>query len=319
MSRSPLIAVPAPRSSMPLLAVRRRIVLGLLLGFIVLSLASAGAWVSDMRNKPVIPVLANQGAVGLAQTAVGDFLARQASAVPAIAGVETDFSKATRDASVSGQVVGPLAVSGLSYVGSAATTLGDGSREVTKIEQERFVATVAGQLMEVNVPMAKTANGWALAAAPSMVPAAPGDGGRVRLDYASLYKGGGDSSILPGAAYTSQIAAWAATFAAGGPADPKLYALTGDTTANTYSGLGGWALVGAPAIGSVVAVTTPRPGFIVRVSLVLKAPGANGPTLQADYDVYVRSDQSQSQPPVVAWGPAGSYKTLNPFVNADQR
>jgi len=326
MSRSPLIAVPAPRSSMPVLAVRRRLVLGLLIASVLLSVGSAGAWISDQRNKPVIPVLANQDAVGLAQTAVGDFLASQPSAVPAIGGVVTDFGKLTRESTAAGgKPVGPLSVSGLSYVGSTLSTLGDGSKDLRTMEQERFVATVAGQLMEVNVPMIKTAGGWALGAAPSMVPAVPGDGADVTLDYAVMYKAGGDSSLLPSPTYAAQVGAWAKTFVGAGPADPKLYALTGDTSANTYSGLSQvppaapWTLVGVPVIGSVVSIATPHPGFIIQTSLVLRAPGANGPTLQADYDLYVRSDQSQSQPPVVAWGPAGSYKTLNPFVNADQR
>jgi hypothetical protein len=314
MARAHLTAVPATRSSLPVLTIRRRVLLGLIIAAIASGFAGLAAVVASNDEPPPQVVLPTQESVALAQTVVEDYFALRASAVPAVEGVSSDFSGA--DLPGSGDRA-PAKVDSLAYAGSAPYTLGDGQRDLQDIEQHQFNVKIGQALYTVTVVMAKQADSWYLAAAPSIEPARTGPEGATALDYKRLYGQAGGPELLPTEGYLNQIQAWAETFASEGTASPKLLALTGDEGNRTYSGLGGWSVVQEPVIQQVVPVSTPHPGFIVRISLVLAPPAPNGPTLSTDYDLYLRSDRSEQQPPVVAWGPAGSYRSLVPYMNAD--
>lgn len=319
MARNPLTAVPATRSSLPLLKIRRRLVVGVL-GVAVLSgFASTGAWLLTDTTPPAAVVLPSAPAVALAETVARDFLAGRKSAVPAVHDVTSDFTPLATGP----DAPKPMTVQALTFSGSQPWKLGDGSSAALVTEQETFTALVDGQLYDITVPMVQSGKSWYLGAAPSIAPAATGtDQSGESIDYSKLYPSlGGGTSDLPNDGYRTQIAKWAGIYAKAGKADGDLLAITDDVSPenHTYSGLGGWSVVGEPTIGSVVKVSTPYPGFIVRVGLVLRSPAANGPTLSTDYDLYLRSDRNPTQPPVVAWGAAGSYKSLQPYINADPR
>lgn len=350
MARPRLTAVPATRSSLPLLTIRRRLVLGTFGLCAATGLFSGVAWMT--AEPPPAPVAAqsDQGAAALARTVVEDYLAARASSVPAAKDVDLDFSKDALPTSDSlpsptpspgssgaedGAAPAAWSVQSLSYAGSSSFELGDGTGQVRSTVQERFTLAASGALYEVTVPLVTTGapecakadsagqrpqSCWVVAATPSLTAAtAAGSGDRSGIDYEELFDGGGKDSVLPTPAYREQIVKWASVFAAAGKADRDLLGLTGDDQNHTYSGLGGWKVVQEPVVRSAVPVSTPHPGFIVRVGLVLAPPASNGPTLRTDYDLYIRSDKSQTVPPVVAWGAAGSYKSLQPYLNADQR
>ena len=319
MARHPLTAVPATRSSLPLLQIRRRLVLGFLALAVVSVQFSTVAWIASGNDQPPTVEIPDQSAVSLAQTVVEDFLAARRSSVPAVEDVTSDFSAPN----ASGEPAAPLAVESLTFAGSTQSPpIGDQqNRPAVKPVLEKFHATIAGKLYAITVPMVRSGSEWLLAAAPSITPErVAANETKPGIDYEQLYpsKEALDANSLP-AAYRTQIKTWADTFARAGRADPALYRLVDNESAHTYSGLGGWTLVTEPQLKSAVPVSSPHPGYVVRVGLVLRASATNGPTLSTEYDLYLRSDKSQSQPPVVAWGAVGSYWSLAPYFNADQR
>lgn len=320
MPRNSLTAVPAARSSLPLLKWRRRAVIGALLASSAAGLVSFAAWSSSGSNIPAPVALPDSTAVSLAQTVVEDYFGSRKSAVPTASGVTDDFSVAP---SLGSPPPAAIKLDSVTFAKSAPWTLGDGTGGYQKTEQETFNVATGGRLLAVTVTMELDSSGsWVLGAAPSIVPAAVGSSGSSDpIDYGHLYTNSSSDASRFGSnadAYVAQIKNWATVFAQAGHASTDLYTITGDHGARTYSGLNGWKLVGDPVVKSVSPVSTPSPGFIVRVSLVLAPPAANGPNLSTDYDLYVLSDKVQGMS-VAAWGAPGSYKSLAPYVNADQQ
>jgi hypothetical protein len=319
MSRSPLTAVPAQRSSLPLLRIRRRIVLVLLILAALAGVGALVAWAIAPTPEILIPVTTDLTAESLARVATLDYLAARDSAVPAASDVDTQYGAATAN----GGNPQPMTVLDLSFVKSSTYTLGDTVGAMETIQQETFSADLAKGLYTVNVAMLKTSGGWVLAAQPSLSPAQlSGPVDSAGIDYSSLYtkEQSGKVADLPDSdAVTRQIDTWATAYAQDGGNSVGLYTVTGDQNPNHhYTGLNGWS-VDTPTIDDFVAAPNAGGGqsLIVRVSLVLHPGGANGPTLNADYDVLVElASPSQGNPPVTAWGPAGSYHTLTDYQNA---
>lgn len=318
MSRNPLSAVPATRSSAPILKIRRFAVLGTLIAVALAGVFASIAWLTTDMKTVVQGDTTNFVAKSFAEIAVGDYLHARDSAVPAASNVDTNFSVKPGTAIPRKG----LAVDYISYAGARPAPVGDGSKgTVGRLYtlQEVFLASLSGTTYRVVVPMVKQQGKWLLGAYPSLLVANLPSGDEPALDYSALYAKGGDSSLFPNPkGYLQRIGEWAKVYASAGKASAELYTLTGDTESRSYSGLGGWSVVGAPRVGSVVAVSSPIPGFITRVTVVLAPPRADGTTLTAEYDLYIRSDKSQKQPPVVAWSAAGSYQPLTPYMNADR-
>lgn len=319
MARPPLTAVPAQRSSTPALAVRRRIVIGLLCGAAGIGVLSGLAWLTDTDPPPVQVAARDEAAVALAEVVVADLVAGRNTAVPAAEGVSTEFSK---------QGEGVFAGAQVAFAGSVQERHGDAVSMTT--ERVQFYVSVPGQDMYlVSVPMALTASGWVLGAAPSVEPAGLSEPAKVP-DYSALYTEAGtaaDLARLPfGDAVVEQVNRWAHAYASGGKASPELFAITGDDdSSRTYDGLGGWSVESARITsymqGPNSASSAAEFGdtwLVVRVALVLAPPAANGPTLSAEYDLLLQPLKNQAQPPVTAWGPAGSgpYRLKN-YLNSN--
>lgn len=323
MSRPPLTAVPAQRSSRVALATRRRLVVGVCAATSVVGLLSGIAWMTHDPAPVVASSNRSEQAVSLATAVVNDFVAGRDSAVPAADGVDTTFSHSSAGAFPDAQVT---------LSGVDAVRIGDKLSAV--LQQVSFLVRVPrdGQtdtMYTVSVSMMQMADGWVLAAAPALEPTTVSAGGPA-LDYSSLYTNGGTASELAGLewgqAVIDQAQRWAQVFAAAGAADADLFALTGDTNAaHTYTGLGGWGVQSATVTsfttgpnGEVSAKTFGSTWVSVRVALVLTPPGANGPTLSTEYDLLLQPEANPAAPPVTSWGPAGvgptqltNYSTAN--------
>ncbi|MEV0662585.1 hypothetical protein ACIBI3_22960 [Actinomadura luteofluorescens] len=123
----------------------------------------------------------------------------------------------------------------------------------------------------------------------------------------------------------NQILRWAAAYATGD--STGLLAVTGDQDAShRYEGLSGFRLADSPqAVQILSAIKTLNDQLVVRVRIMLArveqsgtVPGKKGNaqpfTNFADFDLLVGA--SGAQPPVLAWGPAGSAADLEPYSNA---
>lgn len=309
MARPALTAVPAQRSSLPVLKARRRLVLGALVGAAACGVLSAAAWIFSPDPPAAVVEARDEEAIALATLAAQDYLAGRDSVVPAADGVTTAFSRG-------GGAVVPEAE--LVFSGSTQYRMGDKPGAVTTVERVTFQVRGATQLLELSIPMVLRSSGWVLGAAPSLLPAEVAvTDQEVGLDYAEIYTTSGDANDLAGLAWgqgiTAQVQRWAQAYASSGADSAELFALTGDDDpTHAYAGLGGWSVESATVLSFAAGANTgDRAGefgstwVAVRVALVLSAPGANGPTLTADYDLLFEPELNPAAPPVTAWGPAG--------------
>lgn len=309
--RSPLTAVPALRSSLPLLRVRRRAVLIALIAAAGLGVVSAVVTMTRPAGGVTQVIASDSQAAALARIAALDYLAARDTSVGAAAGVDTRFS--TRNV--------PLAIADLAYSSSSRHQMGDLVQ--AQFEEVKFRVALAGTdsaaggLLDLTVPMLKTSAGWVLAALPSIAPAQAASTTQA-VEYSDLFQEGGTAGDLGqeptwGAAAVSQVERWAQAYASEGANSKALFDLTGDRdSTHSYAGLGGWT-------ASKVTVTSYTKGpnndersstfgsmwVAVRVHLVLTSSAANGPTLSADYDLLLEPGMNPASPPVTAWGPAG--------------
>lgn len=322
MARPALTAVPAQRSTLPDLKVRRRLVLGALIGAAACGVFSTVAWLTAPDPPAQVTQARDEEAIALATLVVHDYLAGRDTRVPVAEGVSGAFSQ-NGSAWPEAQVT---------FAGSVQYRLGDVPGEVVTTERVTFHVRAGEQLLEVSVPMVRSGGGWLLGAAPSLsplqVPAAGGGG----LDYSELYTNGGTASELTtitwGPAIVEQVQRWAHAYASTGANSSELFELTQDTDpTHSYTGLGGWDVQSARIVSYTAGLNTgdrvARFGstwVTVRVSLVLVPPGANGPTLSADYDLLFEPEVNPARPPVTAWGPAGVGPTsaLEDYGNATQ-
>lgn len=317
MARPSLTAVPAQRSSLLQLQVRRRLVIVLLLVAAGAGLLSAFAWLTHSEATfPGIPAR-DEVAVSLATVVVHDLVAGRDSGVPAAEGVATTFSAAGQDTFAGAEVT---------FAGTTQVRIGDPTKATMVVQRSTFHVTVPGAenptVYAVSVPMVQSPRGWVLASAPSISPVQLATPVKVP-DYAALYPvagtGASELTSLPyGAAAISQIQKWAQVFASEGKASQGLFAITGarDSTFK-FDGLGGW---GVERVDVKSFLLSPNPEadvdqfgqqrLVVRVALVLTPGGANGPTLNAEYDVLLQPGANPGQPPVTAWGPAAAGPTF---------
>lgn len=169
---------------------------------------------------------------------------------------------------------------------------------------DRFMVLAQHHTYVMTIVLQPTRLGPMLAALPSMAPAVQLASGGPALDWMNY------TQVQLSAGAVSQVDAWAQAYAANDRT--ALYQLTGDPSAHTYTGLGGWQVIGTP---TVVSATTRGQQALVQVQVTM-APANNtaAQTVQA-FDLLMQ-DVSRPLPPVVAWGPAGAGWSLRPFMNA---
>lgn len=319
MAGFPKIAVPAARSSSASLKIRRRVVLGLLVFAIVVSLLallasrgsgeSGGASSGDLIATPV---------VAFAEEAARDYLDAKTTDVPVATGVDPTFGY--------GREAEPFQWSGLNLAGIGSRSYGDSGRPVSlvtfyvQIKQPEIVdeETVFNpKLYTLTIPMVSSAGTYPrLAATPSLLPTDFNDGSSdevpgLDVSQYALAADGASEEVK------KVIRDWAFAFAEGGYKDEVLKRITGDQRPEaTYTGLGGWDLERLEILG-VLPAPDEGVGYVARVRLAIAPPAATGPSTETEYEVWVAQEEAgQANPPVIAWGTAGTAETLLPYQNA---
>lgn len=184
------------------------------------------------------------------------------------------------------------------------------------------VTAPESNVLKLDVPVLISDQGPRLAAAPTFSVWTGGTGAAAGAgDYSNF--SGLSVELTPEA--KAQIAQWAKAYVTGDSAG--LLTLTGDqNTAHRYLGLSGFTLPNQPdAVQVRSAIKASQSQLVVRVRVLLARaiPGgtvsSDGTTQQfttfADYDLLVGAP-SGAQPPILAWGPAGSAAELEPYSNA---
>lgn len=296
-------AIPAARSSAPILKLKLYAVVGSLLFAAVCGIIALFVALGSNTAPDVDPTTAQPRAGSLAETAARDFLAGRATRVPTASGVDASFGRDVADSEFV-----PVRLEVLSFARARweLVTLGAQTAEV-----HTFDVTVS----EVDQPLVVTVvalvgdRGAVLAAQPSIGP-------RIweRFDVAGFdYRGveGASTAALPepvGAA----IARWAQAYGANDGAE--LQAVVDDPagTVDSYVGIGG--LDAAPGDITVVSHLPLDGGLLVRVRVLFSATSANGFSASNDFDLLI-TQAATTTPKVVAWGPPGSGPTLTPYQN----
>jgi hypothetical protein len=185
------------------------------------------------------------------------------------------------------------------------------------------VQAPASNVLKLDVPLVITPQGPRLSAAPTF---------SVWTGGAGAPTGAGDYTNYTGLTtevsdeVKNQVAAWAKAYVTGDATG--LLALTGDQNSHHhYVGLSGFTLPdNGEAVQILSAIKASKGQLVVRARVLLaRSPsggtvsGTNGTTQQfvtfADFDLLVGAP-SGAQPPILAWGPAGSAAELEPYSNA---
>ncbi|NDU77717.1 hypothetical protein GWI34_34670 [Actinomadura sp. DSM 109109] len=182
--------------------------------------------------------------------------------------------------------------------------------------------TVNSHVLQLDVAVLMDPSGPRLAASPAFSVWKNGAGKpKGAGDYTNYH----DLTTEVSSESKNQILRWAAAYASGDSVG--LLAVTGDQDPkHRYEGLSGFRLAESPqAVQILSAIKTLDDQLVVRVRIMLArveqpgtVPGKKGNvkpfTNFADFDLLVGA--SGAQPPVLAWGPAGSAAELDPYSNA---
>jgi len=233
-----------------------------------------------------------------AQTAAVDYLQAQSYPLPLAQGLSRYLGRNYTDpTSDQTQVGAPISVVSLS---------------VYKIQYEGSVVLVQllaepaqGSELLVVVPMQMRGQVPVLVGYPSLLPYTAAVAAPPAITAAPTQ---GVSPLPAGA--QSQLDAWAQAWATNNQA--QLYSLSGDTSNQTFYGLGGWTLQQPPQV-----VQTQQRGDQELVTVVLTLAAQSNPSqvLQTPYQVLLQP-VGQPLPDVVAWGPAGVGWGLRPYQQA---
>jgi len=168
-----------------------------------------------------------------------------------------------------------------------------------------YVTTKTGVFL-ASVTLVLTPSGPVVAADPSLAPVPVANGHNVPpLDYTHLL-----TNANPPNGVTTQVDSWANAYASND--QEALFALTGDTRAVTFGGLGGWSVVGTP---NIVGYYPSHNTALVRVEVQMSENSSPQVQITADYDLLL-GNISNALPNVWAWGPAGSGLSLTQYQNA---
>lgn len=183
--------------------------------------------------------------------------------------------------------------------------------------------TPASDVLKLDVPVLLTAEGPRLAASPSF---------SVWTGQAGRPSGRGDYTDFNGLvtdvseAVVNQVGQWARAYANGDSA--ALLAVTGDqASGHRYQGLAGFTLPDSHhAVQILSSIKVAGGQLVVRARVMLARRVADGTVsggdssgrqfvTYADFDLLVGAPTG-AQPPILAWGPAGSAAELEPYSNA---
>jgi hypothetical protein len=201
---------------------------------------------------------------------------------------------------------------------TAGTTPSDGATP-----GDDSTPSVADGVVQLDVSILITPQGPRLAAAPSLASWTGGLGGATGTgDYTNYADLAADVSD----AVKNQVGAWARAYVTGDSAG--LLTVTGDQNgAHRYVGLHGFTLPNTADAVQILSVIKVAQGQLVARVRVLLAKSLTGGTVStgggnaqqfttfADFDLLVGSPNG-AQPPILAWGPAGSAAELEPYCNA---
>lgn len=315
MPKHPFSAVPAARSSAPILKIKLYTVLGAVLLAAALGPISFIIASSQAASQGPVTAEVDYAASGFARLVAEDYLSGRATSVPVSEDVDPYFggSQSTAEKRL------PLPYSALTLISSEESS-DAASGQVYEIS--KFVFLLNGKPMRVDVTMLKTADGPVLAASPALrtVDVTAESHERVNYYASATFEEGAP----PNPAVSTKIQEWAAAYFAD---DQKtLTDLTGDPMGGTYAGLGGFVLarnvqisshvVADPVTIPVVNGVTPNEPVYVRVQAWVHPVGAEQSVLSNEYDLLIL-DAGTAQPKVVAWGAAGSAP-LAPFSNSNR-
>jgi len=289
-------AIPAARSSAPVLKVRLWLVLGSLIFAAVCGVLSMVLLLTRKEAPPpeIPPPLPT--ALGEAWTVANEFTAGRTISVPLAAQMPK-----TRGTDKSLGVVSSIEWQGYE------TRKPDGVRSV---EYHRFLVTTApaaegeapGRRVLV-VPMEVTESGPLLIASPSLEPAtAPADP-PARIDWTDV-----EEQLTVSDQLKRRVESWATAFLA----DDRgaIQDVVNDPQQGEYAGIGGLATekVDVPSF-----VALPNGDAVARARVTATHP--SGWTSEFEWDLLVRNP-NQGNPEIVAWGPAGVGGLLAPYQNA---
>lgn len=297
-------AIPAKRSSAPILQARFWLLTGVLLFAAAMGLFAGLSNLSGADDTVDVPL--QPEARAFAMQVADDFLNGRQTQLPVADGVDGDFRQPEPDEE--GARRPRLGAHNVTWAGFEARTDDSGTDDQT-YETHTFELFVGTSPYELTVTVATDAPSARLAAVPSLAP-------RVLAD------GGGPAIVWPGRelAYETapepmdrRIRQWAQAYVSDDR--PELKDVTGDNRVGaTYVGLaGGWAT--DPAQVEIVRIV---PGdqdglFWARVRVPLIR--ANGWVQRSDYDLLVGNAETD-RPTIEAWGPAGTAHELAPLTNA---
>lgn len=292
MSReSRLTAVPAKRSSAPILQIRLFIVLGTLVIAAIAGLVSFFAWMSLSIPEPDLTKALPEGK-SLSEIAARDWLDGRESTLPAIEGLSLPKSD------------NPLPYSSLVWDSFTKGSLPSGfpfelhSFTVQLVEgTDRDGKNIVKSMLMV-VPVSFNSDGDPLLAGLPYLEQISTKEAEIIFDYSDV-----GSAPLPTGA-TTQISKWAQSWADDSREQLKL--LTGDTAPGIeYKGLGGFVADRVQIINALPAGNTiyGSDTFLVRVRVFISSNSANKFSTATDLDLTV-TDASSGLPKIVGWGSA---------------
>jgi hypothetical protein len=255
---------------------------------------------------------------GFAVLVAQNYVAGRSLDVPVASGVTTSLGRLsqaatqTNQGSVSGSqpssTVKPLKVAQVSFESSTDTT----TKATGTVETDTFwLEYENGSIGQLAVVVNGGPHGPALGALPTLMPGPPAGSATPVQTGLPLDQ---QASPLPHN-IIYQVGQWATAFVSNDK--QALYQVTGDTSSQTFTGIGGYTLVGNPTIVSSSPYNAKHPPKTLTVTVQLTMVSKTDPTVltRSSYDVVVTS-LSNAYPNVVAWGPPGSGSTLVAYQNA---
>jgi len=297
-------ALPAARSSAPVLKIKLWLVFGALVTAAAFGVFATIAWVAFT---PEIDSSANQPQARVAAEMVArDFLDGRDTLLPTADRLGAGFTQAAptdEDGEETGSAP-QLNWRNLQWRSFNRHRVNhtDGSY---LYELHRFDVFIDTTRYELSFALDVARSEPRLVTRPTLTERPAPEGGGEPLDWDRMTQ-----APLPQAA-ADRIAVWAQAYVADNR--EQLKRVTGDTRAGTsYRGLSGpWQLRGNPEVISVV-----DRGDNVWVRVRVPQERANGFVLTSEYDLLV-ADLDADPPNVTAWGPAGTAPFLQTYGNAE--
>lgn len=303
MPKHPWTAIPATRSSAPILKIKFYAIIGGIGLLCLLSLISfigfisAGSSSTPVVTGDVTPPLDRAFAEQIAR----DMLAARPTTLPVAEGVDPTWGASSLAAN---EEPVPLGVRDIAWSGSDYRVLNNRAYRV-----HSFLVRTDTDSYQLDVTTMRSTEGLpVLVAQPALGPVPQPATVPKALDYAE------DPGVVDtvSADIRRVTTEWATAYATGD--GETLRQISNDLSSATgdYVGLGGFEVVGEPRI--VTAIHAGGPTMDLRIRVVFRSTGAKQYLMSNDFDLLV-GDPDTSVPKVVAWGPAGSAIELTPYQN----